>query len=87
MPAPLLTETYSPLWCPNVVGRYSPRQQDPETGMPEEQLWEAECTACKARWGPAACTSGLVRNHIANFAKAHTHRDALQDPFPKERAT
>jgi len=69
-------ESWRPDWAPLVEGRYTKRIFDEETGLPDEQRIEMLCTRCGATW-KIGCTSGLVRQHINNFAKSHTHIDPL----------
>lgn len=76
---------YSPPWAPHVKGRYTERTVDPETRQPTEQRYVVKCEKCGAQWGPTTCLSGMVRQHIVNFAIAHPHRDPLIDPFPGRR--
>jgi len=70
-------EPWSPAYAPHVLGRYTVREFDPETGLAEEQQVEATCSRCHATF-QRRCASGLVRDHIARFALVHTHRDPLQ---------
>lgn len=79
-----LTKEYAPPWAPSVRGRYEPRTLDPATGQPQEQRWEVECTfdGCGAKH-KGTCSSGLVHNHIVNFAKSHIHRDPMTEK-PKQ---
>lgn len=74
-------EAWSPDWAPHVVGRYTKRTFDAETQLPEPQKVEIRCTfpGCNAEW-KLDCSSGLVRDHVNNFAKSHTHRDPLAAP-------
>jgi hypothetical protein len=72
----MTTKTFSPGWCPHVVGTYE--ENDGEF----EQKYSIVCNKCGATWGPTICNSGLVRQHIGNFALAHIHRDPLLEPFP-----
>ena len=37
---------------------------------------DATCTTCGAVY-KRRCSSGLMRQHIANFARVHLHRDPL----------
>lgn len=74
MASPAMTEEYRPPWCPHVVGRYSPRVIEPETGLPGEQRFVITCENCNAVYGPAPCTSGMVRQHVSNFAQSHAHK-------------
>lgn len=67
---------WSPGWAPNVKGWFEERRFDDETRQPEETPWGAECTTCGAKV-KGMCTSGLFKQHIGNFALAHTHRDPL----------
>lgn len=66
---------YSPPWNPNVVGWHTDRDEDGEAEV------GAQCTVCKNSF-KRKCTSGLMRQHIAQFALAHVHRGPL-DPMPK----
>jgi hypothetical protein len=68
---------FSPPWAPHVQGRHTLRVIDVETGRPEAQRYEAKCGKCGAQWGPTTCETGMVRQHIATFARAHLHRDPL----------
>lgn len=72
-------EAWSPEAQPHVKGRYTTRVWDAEAKMHEEQRVEMECTICGATW-KLGCSSGLVRAHIANFGKAHHHKDPLGAP-------
>lgn len=75
-------EEWRPPFANHVLGRYTVRTNDPETGMPNEQTYEIVCEhhGCALRWGPSKCSSGAVRQHIANFAINHLHRDPLDLP-------
>lgn len=70
--------TYSPRWAAHVVGRYDPREVDPETGEAEPQEVRLECSRCGATH-KAVCTTGAVRGWVNRFALGHVHGDAL-DP-------
>lgn len=69
--------SYSPKWAPHVVGEYPKRRIDPETGAPEEQKWTAKCDLC-GTVAQGVCTSGLVNQHIANFALAHSSPNPMR---------
>ena len=75
---PVEWEQWSPGWCSNIEGRYTRRTYD-EDGIPEEQRIECQCTVCGATFR-RVCSSGLVRDRINEFAKHHTHKDALEAP-------
>lgn len=68
--------TWSPSWCPHVVGTYSAREYD-EDGNPEPQDVRVVCKRCGATW-PTTCTSGAVRTLISRFAARHVHKDKLE---------
>jgi hypothetical protein len=73
------SEKYSPPWSPHVRGSYEPRVIDRETMIPEPQRVHAVCDECKAEFR-TTCASGMVRAHIATFARVHLHRDPLAPP-------
>lgn len=77
--------TWTPPYAPHVEGRYTELEIDPDTNQPLEQRVSAMCRQCGAEWGPVTCTSGMVRQHIATFARVHLHRDALREPFPTRK--
>ncbi len=86
MAAPESNAEVEPVWIewrptnvPNVVGFYTERTLDPETGMPEPQEFRVACETCQAVW-KSTCTSGIVRRHIQQFAARHQHRDPLDAP-------
>lgn len=68
---------WSPPDIPHVVGRWTQRTFD-ESGLPEEQLVEAECQhpGCGAQF-KRHCASGHVREHVMRFALVHLHRDVF----------
>ena len=70
---------WSPGFAKHVLGRYTVRTFDPETGLPEPQRIEARCSVCGATW-QGECLSGQVRTHIARFGSVHAHRDPLAAP-------
>lgn len=72
-------EEWRPDWAKHVLGRFTRRTVDPDTRLPEPQKVEIKCEQCGATW-QVQCSSGLVRNHINNFAKSHAHRDPLDAP-------
>lgn len=71
--------TWSPQWAQHVKGWYEERRVDPETMQPEETPCGATCDICGGTFRKM-CLSGLFRQHIANFAVAHAHRD----PFSRD---
>ena len=71
---------WSPPWAPHVEGSYDDREPD-EDGIPQEARVEARCRTCGATFR-RMCASGLMRNWIATFARAHIHRDPLNDAPP-----
>lgn len=77
-PEPVWIE-WSPNNVPHVVGRYTERVVDLETGLPDPQDFEVVCRTCVARW-KGSCSSGSVRLHIQKFAARHQHRDPLAAP-------
>lgn len=66
---------WSPPWAKHVKGTYTPRKVTPQGELEEPAVVSAKCSVCGAEYGPRKCDTGLVRNHIANFALAHAHRD------------
>lgn len=74
--------TYSPPWAKHVVGTYPEKSVDPETGEPQEQRIEIVCNECKATWR-VDCRSGMVKQHVQNFALSHAHRDPLREPIKR----
>ena len=72
-----LDKTWSPQAHPHVVGVYSERIPG------DDQHYAVTCKRCGETWGPVKCDSGMVRRHIASFAIAHAHRDALKTPIEK----
>lgn len=77
---------WSPPWAPHVKGKYTPRKRGDE-GFCEPQTVLMVCThkdpetgkLCGANW-QTKCSSGNVRSHINNFAKAHAHKDFTRPP-------
>ncbi len=69
-----LTESYSPRWAPHVVGRYERRAFDPTLHVHEPQRYVVTCAACGAEHR-GECASGMVRDHIATFARVHVHAE------------
>lgn len=66
------------MWAPHVKGKYSQKQRG-DSGFCEPQQVHMLCTyrhedgkVCGATW-QTWCSSGNVRGHINNFAKAHAH--------------
>ena len=66
---------FTPPWAPLVKGWYTDRDEDGEGEV------GAECTKCLGSF-KRKCTSGLMRQHISNFARSHIHRNPL-DPIPR----
>lgn len=77
-------KSYSPPWAPHVVGTYPEKSVDPVTGEPEAQRVNMRCATCGATWR-VDCYSGMVKQHVQNFALAHAHRDALRERVPGKR--
>ncbi len=76
---------WSPPWAPHVKGSYTVRVRG-ESGFCEPQKIRMQCDfelepgrTCGATW-QTVCTSGNVRSHINNFAKAHAHQDFPHPP-------
>ena len=65
---------YVPHWAPLVKGWYTERDEDGVAKV------GASCTKCLASFGPRTCTSGMVRQHVNNFALSHTHRGPFDTP-------
>ncbi len=65
---------YIPPWAPHIEGRYEDRGADPDA--PGDQKFSIMCHTCGTSY-KGTCTSGMVRNHVVNFALAHTHKDPL----------
>lgn len=76
-------ETYSPKWAPHVTGTFT--LVTGEDGIPEPCDVALACAAC-GDTHQHRCTSGMPRQWILRYAQAHVHRDALKDPFPKQRS-
>jgi putative heme iron utilization protein len=70
---------WRPTWADHILGKYTERVADEETGLPEAQRVVVECTQCKAIW-KTWCSSGSVRQHIQRFAFLHTHKDPFEVP-------
>ena len=70
---------WSPDWAKHVIGRFTHREYDPMTGLPEPQKVEIKCSVCGAEW-KLECSSGHVRDHVNRFAGVHLHRDPLDAP-------
>jgi hypothetical protein len=68
---------WSPDWAPHVRGYYYDRLPD-EDGIPEEAEVGASCGQCGSVF-KRMCASGMMRQHIANFAIAHTHRHPFDE--------
>jgi hypothetical protein len=66
---------------PHVVGKFTAREVDLETGRVEPQKWTAECTVCGAHF-EGWCDSGQVKRHIQRFGVVHLHRDPFAPPKP-----
>lgn len=66
-------EEFEIKWAP-VTGLHTQRDED------GEQKWKARCNRCGATIGPMTCLTGMIRQHVANFALDHTHRHPLEDP-------
>ena len=71
---------YVPKWAPHIQGWYEQRETDEVTGEVYEAPVGAECTICGQKFR-RMCLSGLFRQHIANFALVHAHKD----PFAGEK--
>jgi hypothetical protein len=69
--------SYSPIWAPHVRGEWTERTYD-EDGLPEEQSVTIVCGECKGVHR-MKCTSGLAREHVQRFARAHLHRDPMSN--------
>jgi hypothetical protein len=69
-------EEWRPPFAKHVLGRYTPREHDPETGI-VDQMYSIQCETCHQSFGPVKCTTGAVREHITRFAIQHTHRNPL----------
>lgn len=74
----MTTERFAfvPAWAPHIEGYYFARPIN-EDGQPEEAEVGAKCTVCGESF-KKMCLSGLMRQHIAVFARVHLHRDPLQ---------
>lgn len=72
---------WSPAWAPHVLGYYYDRVPD-EDGIPEEAEVGATCTTCHTDF-KRTCSSGMMRQHIANFAIAHVHRHPFDEGYRK----
>ena len=72
-------EQWRPPFASHVVGSYTKRELDPETGQHESQKWKARCERCGQSY-EGWCDSGQVRRHIARFATQHLHADPLAAP-------
>jgi len=70
-------EKYSPPWAEHVLGSYTAREVDPETGAPEKQWVHAKCGKCGEEMR-RPCDSGAVRKHVADFARLHLHKEPLR---------
>lgn len=70
---------FRPKFAQHVRGRFTKREYDPETRMPEPQKYEAKCQVCQQEW-QGSCESGAVKAHISKFAAQHTHRDPMASP-------
>jgi hypothetical protein len=70
-------ESYAPKWAPHVVGRFSPEEVDEETGEREPRIVAIACGQCGGTYR-LLCHSGVVRQHVLNFAKGHLHRDPME---------
>jgi hypothetical protein len=68
-------EEYRPPWALHVRGVIYP-PDDQSTRLIECYCEHPRCNG----FFKVACNSGRVRQHINNFAKAHVHRDAFNNP-------
>jgi hypothetical protein len=69
--------TYSPSWCPTVVGTFD-REVDPETGRPEPTWVHLICGICGEKH-QVKCESGAPTQWVLRFATNHLHRDPLKE--------
>jgi hypothetical protein len=72
---------YRPQFAVHVIGVYDERRADPATGEPEEQRIDMLCEQCKATH-VVFCKTGMVRQHVVNFARVHLHRDPFMSNVP-----
>ena len=68
-------QEYRPDWAKHIKGSYTERTFD-EDMQPEPQDVFCVCEVCNHKW-QTKCSSGVVRQHISNFARVHLHRDPL----------
>ena len=71
-------ESWSPHWAPHVVGTWTPRTVDEETGEVDPSIVRIVCGVCNATHR-VDCKTGNVRGWINRFASVHYHADPL-DP-------
>lgn len=69
-----LTLSYSPKWAEHVSGNYEPPVFDEDGKKTEGQKWVAKCSKCNATT-QGVCETGVVSQHIANFALVHAHKE------------
>ena len=67
--------SWRPPHARHVLGTWTPRRFD--KGLPVPQVVRCACESCGATW-EVSCTSGLVRQKVAQFALVHLHRDPLE---------
>lgn len=70
---------FSPNWAPHIKGWYEDREV--VDGEPQEAPVGATCGVCKDSF-KRLCLSGLMRQHIVNFARAHAHNP---NPLAQEK--
>jgi hypothetical protein len=63
-------DTYRPKWAPHVQGQIGERDDE------GEQLVLLTCDLCRDA-SRKVCRSAMPRQHVASYARAHLHRDAL----------
>jgi hypothetical protein len=76
--------SYSPPWCPHVVGEFPDRVVDPATGEHEPQVVRLRCAVCGDQH-QVTCTTGAVRQWVLRYGTVHLHRDPLQTGVPPRR--
>ena len=74
-------QEWRPPAVPHVVGSFTLREFDSETGAPEPQKWTARCEVCGVQF-QGTCDSGQVLRHIQRFGVVHLHRDPFAPPKP-----
>lgn len=68
-------DEYRPPWATHVRGTIYP----PDDGGSRVIEMHCEHVGCNGYFR-VTCNSGRVKQHIANFAQSHLHRDALTKP-------